>query len=116
MAALLSPARERAEKVEVTSWPHHSAESHLKFTEVFRNSSTRTPAGTLQKCQRNSSTFLITVNLLAGAHTAPCKSFFLLVAYLPGRTEKAGLRRGTCSTGAQKPHSHCHFSVVECTL
>lgn len=38
------------------------------------------------------------ISLLAGVHTAPCKSFFSLGAYLPGRTEKAGLRRGTCST------------------
>lgn len=38
------------------------------------------------------------ISLLAGVHIAPCKSFFSLGAYLPGRTEKAGLRRGTCST------------------
>lgn len=34
-------------------WPYHSAENRSKFTEVFRNSSTQTPAATCQKCRRN---------------------------------------------------------------
>lgn len=35
----------------------------------------------------------------AGTHTAPCKSSFALGACLLGKTGKAALRRGTCSTG-----------------
>lgn len=46
--------------------------------------------------------FFFFISLLAGVRRAPCKSFFELEACLPGRTERAGLMRGTCSTEGGK--------------
>lgn len=89
-----------------TPLSRNAFEIHGSFSE---NSSTQIPAGALQKCQRSHSfasppppRFFFFISLLAGVRRAPCKSFFELEACLPGRTERAGLMRGTCSTEGGK--------------
>lgn len=78
----------------------------MEVSFFSENSSTQTPVGTLQKIPRAAFFPSFSISLLVGIHRVPCKSFFALWACPLERTERTGLRRGTCSTVGKTKKKH----------